>query len=103
MIMQISMTWSQSQLRCQKEFFILCLYAYVSFKDIAADLKSGPKSQQDSSTRLRKIKPFKLQDASRRLGKRETNEILKQTFKRILMSDSKINLFFLLIDLPLLH
>ena len=63
--------------------------------DIAAELKSGSKSQQDlgSSGRARKIKPFKLSAACLPLGRKKTSEMIHMSFKRILQSDSKSNLY----------
>ena len=58
--------------------------------DIAAELKTGSKPITDGSTnRARKIKPFKLQEAARRLSNKELKEMLHSTYRRILTSDSK--------------
>lgn len=61
--------------------------------DIAAELKTGAKaSTETSGGRVRKIKPFKLQDAAKKLSAKEIKDLLHITYKRILKSDSKYNL-----------
>lgn len=59
-----------------------------SIKDIAADLKMGSKHEKDvTGTRVRKIKPFRLQDAVCQLTPKERNQMLLSAYKRILMAD----------------
>ena len=58
--------------------------------DIAADLKTGSKLEKDIvGTRIRKIKPFRLQDAVCQLTPKERNHMLLSSYKRILIADSK--------------
>jgi len=64
-----------------------------SIQDIAADLKSGIKSEKDlSGTKLRKIKPFRLQDAVRTLNAKDRNQLLLAAYKRILLADKQASI-----------
>lgn len=79
---------------CTFQAQILCPPSFV-YLDIAAELKTGAKTSQDNSgSRLRKIKPFKLQDAAKRLTSKEIKDLLHITYRRILKSDSKSNTNF---------
>ncbi|XP_047132295.1 symplekin isoform X1 [Hydra vulgaris] len=59
-----------------------------SIRDIAADLKSGSKLDV-SGARLRKIKPFRLQDVVQVLSSEDRNKMLVAAYKRILQSDKQ--------------
>ena len=60
-----------------------------SITDIAAELKSGSKTSQTASTRLRKIKQFKLGEVTRELGADERKSMLLSSYARILRSDKQ--------------
>jgi len=60
-----------------------------SITDIAAELKSGSKTSQTASTRLRKIKQFKLGDVTRELSVDERKSMLLSSYARILRSDKQ--------------
>lgn len=60
-----------------------------SIRDIAAELKSGSKTSQTASTRLRKIKQFKLNDVTRAMNIDDRKAMLLSAYARILRCDKQ--------------
>ena len=60
-----------------------------SIRDIAAELKSGTKTSQTASTRLRKIKQFKLNDVTRIMNVEDRKSMLLSAYARILRADKQ--------------